>query len=93
MLFRHPNVIDHLKLVQRLFPPAAFFGGFLWDALTIGQRVKTLDLWVLGAFLLGAGGLILWLARREAGGVAGSPNAPEGAGRRGRLAAIVWQAP
>ncbi len=78
-----------MKFLQRLFPPLAFFGGFAWDALTIGQRVKPLDLWVLGAFLLGAGGLILWLAWREANALV----APIGAGWRGRLAAIVWQAP
>lgn len=78
-----------MKFLQRLFPPAAFFGGFAWDALTIGQRVKALDLWVLGAFLVGAGGLILWLAWREAGSLA----APAGTGWRGRLVGLLWQAP
>jgi len=81
--------IDTLKFLQRLFPPLAFFGGFAWDALTIGQRVRAMDLWVLGGFLLGAGLLILWLAWRAAGNLA----APEGDGLRGRLAAVVWQAP
>jgi len=82
-------VIDNLKFLQRLFPPLAFFGGFVWDALTIGQRVKPLDLWVLGAFLLAAGSLIPWLARREAKGLV----APAGVGWRGRVAGVVWQAP
>ena len=27
-----------LKFLRRLFPVAAFLGGFVWDALTIGQR-------------------------------------------------------
>ena len=29
-----------LKFLRRLFPVAAFLGGFVWDALTIGQRVR-----------------------------------------------------
>ena len=78
-----------MQFLQRLFPPLAFFGGFVWDALTIGQRVKPLDLWLLGVFLLAAGTLILWLARREANGRV----APVGAGWRGRVASGVWQAP
>lgn len=49
---------------RRLYPVAAFIGGFLWDALTIGQRVKPLDFWRLGAFLSCAALLILWLAYR-----------------------------
>lgn len=83
------DVTDPLKFLHRLFPPAAFFGGFAWDALTIGQRVRALDLWTLGAFLLAAGLLILWLAQREASGAA----APEGSGWCGRLASLAWQAP
>ena len=78
-----------MKFLQRLFPPLAFFGGFVWDALTIGQRVRAMDLWMLGGFLLGAALLILWLAWRAAGNLA----APAGEGLRGRLAAVVWQAP
>ena len=69
---------------------AAFLGGFTWDALTIGQRVRGADLWRLGAFLLGAGLLVLWLAYRE------SRNLTEPAiekGLRGRIDGIAWQAP
>lgn len=88
-LFPFTKTINNLKFLQRLFPPLAFFGGFVWDALTIGQRVKPLDLWLLGVFLLAAGALILWLARREANGRV----APVGAGWRGRVASGVWQAP
>jgi hypothetical protein len=40
-------------------------GGFLWDALTLGQRVKPLDFWRLGGFLLGAALLIYGLAYRH----------------------------
>ena len=78
-----------MKYLQRLFPPLAFFGGFVWDALTIGQRVQAMDLWILGGFLLGAGLLVLWLAWRAAGNLA----TPAGDGLRGRVATVVWQAP
>lgn len=40
---------------RRFFPAIAFSGGFLWDSLTMGRVVSTLDLWVLVAYYLGAG--------------------------------------
>lgn len=45
-------------------PALAFFGGFLWDALTLGRAVGTLDLLLLLGYLLGAG-LILLVQGRE----------------------------
>jgi hypothetical protein len=69
---------------------AAFLGGFVWDLLTIGQRVRAVDLWRLGAFLLGAGLLALWLAFRNSRELA----EPAGdTGLRGRFAGMAWQAP
>ena len=55
-----------MKILRRLYPLAAFLGGFVWDTLTIGQRVRVVDLWRLGAFLLGAGlmlvaSLVTWV--------------------------------
>ena len=79
-----------LKILRRLYPVAAFLCGFVWDALTIGQRVRPVDLWRLGAFLLGAGLLVLWLAFRESRKRA-EPAAETGL--RGRFAGIAWQAP
>ncbi|MFZ2266481.1 MAG: hypothetical protein WAV95_02775 [Azonexus sp.] len=76
-----------MNQLRRLYPLAAFLGGFAWDALTIGQRVRVIDLWRLGAFLLGAGLLVFWLAARERR-QAVAPD--DGAGWRGRLR---WQAP
>lgn len=52
--------IDRLR---RFFPVLAFFGGFVWDAVTIGQRVRAMDFWRLGACLGGAALLIVWMAR------------------------------
>lgn len=77
-------------LLQRFYPLAAFLGGFVWDALTIGQRVSVTAFWRLGAFLLGAALLAFWLARRHAlKAVAPLP----GDGLRGKLPGFVWQGP
>lgn len=40
---------------RKFFPAIAFSGGFLWDSLTMGRVVSTLDLWVLVAYYIGAG--------------------------------------
>lgn len=51
-----------MRFLRRFYPLAAFFGGFIADALTLGQRVTPLDFWRLGGFLLGAAVFALWLA-------------------------------
>jgi len=80
-----------LKLLQRFYPLAAFLGGFVWDALTIGQRMSVAAFWRLGAFLLGAALLALWLAwRHESRAVAPPPGAADWRGKRARL---LWLAP
>lgn len=78
-----------LALLQRFYPVAAFFGGFAWDALTLGQRVKTTDFWRLGLFLAGAALLAIWLARRDKLEL----ERPAGDGLRGKVAGLAWQAP
>ncbi len=77
-------------LLRRFYPLAAFLTGFAWDALTIGQRVRVFDLWRFGLFLLGAGVLVLVLARREALQRVAPVVAEDW---RGRLADLRWQAP
>jgi len=79
-----------MNRLRRFYPVAAFFAGFVWDALTIGQRVRPIDFWRLAAFLVGAAVLALWLARREAREQ--EPPAVTG-GALGRLGGLVWQAP
>lgn len=77
-------------ILRRLYPPAAFFGGFIADALTIGQRVQVADFWRLGGFLLGAAVIALWLAWRGAR----KAEAPAAANSlRGQLARLTWLAP
>jgi hypothetical protein len=46
------------------FPAMAFFGGFLWDAFTLGRSITSLDLFLLLGYLAGAAGILLWLGRR-----------------------------
>jgi hypothetical protein len=44
--------------------PAVFFvGGFVWDALTLGQSIKSIDLWILLGYLVGAGTILLAMGR------------------------------
>jgi hypothetical protein len=78
------------SLVQRFYPLAAFLGGFIMDALTIGRRVDSTVFWRLGAFLLAAALLALWLAKRhEMQTVAPAP----GHDLRGKWRRVIWLAP
>ena len=82
-----------LNLLRRFLPAAAFLGGFVWDALTIGQRVRAVDLWTLGAYLAGACVLALWLALR-ASKKRPAPALDDGrSDAKGRLVGLAWQAP
>ena len=76
--------------LRRFYPLVAFLCGFIWDALTLGQNVRVVDFWRLGAFLLGAAVLAIWLAGRYARKLL----APEvSTGLRGNLELLAWQAP
>lgn len=79
-----------MKSLRRFYPLLAFLGGFVWDALTIGQRVRVMDFWRLGGFLLGAALLVFWLAARERRQAVAPLPADDW---RGRLADLRWQAP
>ncbi len=54
-----------LAQLRAYFPALAFFGGFLWDALTIGRSVAPSDLWILAGYLAGAAGILWWLGHRR----------------------------
>lgn len=51
--------------LRAYLPVLAFFGGFLWDALTIGRAVTPLDLWILSGYLVGAAAILWWLGHRR----------------------------
>lgn len=46
------------------FPAMAFFGGFIWDAVTLGRSITSVDLFLLLGYLVCAGGILIWLGRR-----------------------------
>lgn len=55
-----------LQTYQRVRPwvPAVFFiGGFTWDALTLGQKIKSVDLFILLGYLTGAIAILIALGR------------------------------
>ncbi len=54
-----------IQNIKSYLPAIAFFGGFIWDALTIGRQVNYLDLWVLFGYLVAAGGMLWWLGHRH----------------------------
>lgn len=81
-----------MKIVRRLAPLLAFLGGFVWDALTIGQRVRVIDLWRFGAYLFAAALLVMWLSWR-ASRPPENPGEEEVSVTRGRLRTWAWRAP
>lgn len=59
------------------FPAIAFFGGFIWDAATLGRAVTSLDLWMMFGYLAFAAGLLVLMGRRgRLRGPAAAPSAP-----------------
>lgn len=51
--------------IKRFFPAVAFFGGFLWDSLTIGRVVSSSDLWFLLIYFLISLFLIFFISRTQ----------------------------
>ena len=52
------------RSVLRVWVPAAFFiAGFLWDAFTLGRRIKSVDLWILLGYLTGAAAILVAVGR------------------------------
>lgn len=55
-----------LHTYQRVRPwvPAVFFvGGFVWDALTLGRRIQSVDLFILLGYLTGAALILVAIGR------------------------------
>lgn len=79
---RFAALFDRAKAV---FPAVGFFGGFLWDALTLGRAVTAFDLWRLLSYLLVSTGLLIFMGRR--GRLGGPEAAPAHGGDHGDGAA------
>src|SRR5690606_23878434 len=54
-----------LLSLRTFLPVIAFFGGFVWDALTIGRHVSVLDLFILTGYLACAAAILWWLGYRH----------------------------
>ena len=56
--------VRHTYERVRPWVPAVFFiGGFAWDALTLGQKIKSVDLFIILAYLAGAAAILVALGR------------------------------
>ena len=51
------------RRVRPWVPAVFFFGGFAWDALTLGRAIKPSDLFILLAYLTGAAAILVALGR------------------------------
>ena len=69
------RVYQHILKIGDFFPALFFFGGFIWDAVTIGRNVATSDLVSFVAYLLLAG-LILFVIGRPSYVLADTSNPP-----------------
>jgi hypothetical protein len=60
-----PSFLDRPGVVRmrRVFPALAFIGGFVWDALTLGQEIKPSDLFILLGYLTGAAAILTIMGR------------------------------
>jgi hypothetical protein len=58
-------VKNNLAYLRAFLSVIAFFGGFLWDVLTVGLSVTPSDLWVLSGYLAGAAVILWWLGHRR----------------------------
>lgn len=58
------RVVPAFLRAKAAFPAVAFFGGFVWDAATLGRSVTPLDLWILSGYLAAAALLLVVMGRR-----------------------------
>src|SRR5688500_17084732 len=55
-----------IATVRRYAPVAAFIGGFVWDALTLGRTIKPSDLFILLGYLAAAAAILVAIGREVA---------------------------
>lgn len=59
----HYRLTHHARKLADFFPAIFFFGGFLWDALTIGRNVAAADLLIFAGYWLLAGVILFIISR------------------------------
>ncbi|MGZ8261462.1 MAG: DUF2914 domain-containing protein [Methylotenera sp.] len=90
--FKQSRVYQHILKLGDFFPAIFFFGGFAWDAFTIGRNVAAQDLFTFTAYLLAAG-LILYVIGRPGYILADAASLPKWLGKlyaRLRLSKLHW---
>ncbi len=55
--------MPQFQSVRRYVPAIFFLAGFLWDAVTLGRTITTIDLFILLGYLIGAGAILMALGR------------------------------
>ena len=63
MLPVREKVLHTYHRVRPWVPAVFFIGGFAWDAITLGQKIKSIDLFILLAYLLGAVAILIAIGR------------------------------
>ncbi|OGR01370.1 MAG: hypothetical protein A2284_13830 [Deltaproteobacteria bacterium RIFOXYA12_FULL_61_11] len=63
ILAKYPRMQRGLQLAERFSPAAAFLGGFLWDAITLGMVVNPSDLIILAVYYVAAIGILIVLGK------------------------------
>lgn len=54
---------SRFQRARRYAPAIAFFGGFAWDAVTLGRSIKSSDLFILLGYLAGAAAILVAIGR------------------------------
>jgi len=57
------RVLHTFQRVRPWVPAVSFIGGFVWDALTLGRIIKSVDLFILLGYLTGAAGILIAIGR------------------------------
>jgi hypothetical protein len=70
--------IGFFSRLRRFAPAIGFFGGFAWDAITLGRSITPLDLFILLGYYVGAAVILFLLGRQvrnqpEATAIAATP--------------------
>jgi len=63
---QHPlvqGIIRHVLKLGDFLPAIFFFGGFVWDALTIGRNVAASDLMIFAGYLISAAAILYLIGR------------------------------
>jgi hypothetical protein len=55
--------MPQFEALRRSAPATFFLAGFVWDALTLGRTITTIDLFILLGYLIGAAAILLALGR------------------------------